>query len=141
MTSYCKKHILPALFLTAVSLFSCSTDKTADKTKNYSENRTRMEAEAQKRLAIARRQLAGGQPTQAKQTIEKMRTDCYLALDGRNEGILLMDSVDLALAKNELASVDSLMRSGDKNVSQENFDEACRKVQFYERKIQYDRRK
>lgn len=136
-----RRYFSSALFLSAVLAISCSSDKERDNAKDYSENRARMEVEAQKRLGDARRQLANGQPMQAKSTIEKMRNDCYLALDARTEGILLMDSVDLRVAKDELAHVDSLMRSGNAQTTQEIFDEACRKVQFYERKIQYDRKK
>lgn len=133
------KYTLLALFFPLVLVSSCSAGKDSDKKKNYSERRTRMEAEAQIRLAAARRQLAERLPAEAKRTIEQMRSDCYLALDGRAEGILLMDSVDLFIAKAGLSAIDSLMRAGDSHVSQEDFEEACRKVQFYERKIQYDR--
>ena len=70
-----------------------------------------------------------------------MRKDCYLAIDARKEGLLLMDSIDLCLARQELATVDSLMCAGNKSVSQDNFDEACRKVQFYERKIHFDKKR
>ena len=68
-----------------------------------------------------------------------MRKDCYLALDARGEGILLMDSIDLQQARVDLALTDSLLRVGCDTVEQADFDEACRKVQFYERKIQHDR--
>jgi len=133
------KHIsLAAVFLLALAS-GCSAGRDGDKKKNYSENRTRMEAEAQHRLAAARGQLAHGQADAAKRTIEQMRSDCYLALDGRAEGILLMDSVDLFLAKAELSAIDSLLCAGDPHATQERFEEACRKVQFYERKLQYDR--
>ena len=92
-------------------------------------------------LNTARRQLAQSQCTQAKATIEQMRKDCYLALDARKAGILLMDSVDLQMARNELEQVDSLLRAKVDSISQTDFDEACRKVQFYERKIQFDKSK
>jgi len=133
------KHISLVMTFLLALVSGCSAGKDGDRQKGYSENRTRMEAEAQHRLAAARGQLAHGQADAAKRTIEQMRSDCYLALDGRAEGILLMDSVDLFLAKTELEAIDSLMRAADPRATQERFEEACRKVQFYERKIQYDR--
>lgn len=100
-----------------------------------------METEAQRRLDVARQQVADSAYTEAKQTVENMRKDCYLAIDARKEGVLLMDSIDLNLSRQELAHVDSLMCAGNKTVTQDDFDEACRKVQFYERKIQYDKKR
>lgn len=126
------------LLQTSCSFFS-SKDKAGK--PEYSENRARMEVEAKGRLATARRQLAASQYAEAKATIQKMRKDCYLALDARNEGILLMDSVDLRISQGELARVDSLMRAGVDSVGQAEFEEACRKVQFYERKVQFDKKK
>ena len=100
-----------------------------------------METEAQKRLQIARKQLAQNQCETAKATIQQMRTDCYLALEARRQGILLMDSIDLKQARNDVVHADSIMRSGNNSSQALNtFNEACSKVQFYERKIQYDKR-
>ncbi len=134
------KHIVAVAIMLA-ALTSCSFFSSKEKKPDYSENRARMEAEAQRMLNTARRQLAQSQCTQAKATIEQMRKDCYLALDARKAGILLMDSVDLQMARNELEQVDSLLRAKVDSISQTDFDEACRKVQFYERKIQFDKSK
>ena len=129
------------LFAALCLCSACSLFKTKEdpKTEAYSENRSRMEKEAQQRLAKARSLLSGGNCVQAKAVVEQMRKDCYLALDARKEGILLMDSIDLQLARVELARTDSLLRAGCDTLEQADFDEACRKVQFYERKIQHDR--
>lgn len=128
--------IVISLLLSICNACNNSSDKAA-----YSERRTQMEAEAQKRLKSARVLLAASRCQEAKDTILKMRKDCYLALDARREGILLMDSVDLRMAQLELAETDSLMRVGkDTVVTKADFDEACRKVQFYERKLQFDRK-
>lgn len=122
--------------LTLLALLSGCSQK-GDKTKDYSENRQRMEAQAQTMLSNARRELAAGRPDAARSIIQKMRKDCYLAIDGRTQGILLMDSVDLYQSRQNLARTDSLLNAGQATSGQ--FDEACRKVQFYERKIQYDK--
>lgn len=132
------KTLLPLLAVCMmVAAVSCSNGKG----KNYSENRTRMEAQAQQMLQQARKKLAAGSPAEAKALIEKMRTDCYLAIDARTQGILLMDSVDLRLSQIALRRTDSLMRSTDcDSIGQDDFNEACRKVQFYERKLQFDKK-
>lgn len=136
MKSYLLHLFLPALLL----LTACGggTQSKQPDTENYSEARTEMEARAQQLLVVARRQLAASQNEAARQTIRQLRKECYLALSARREAILLMDSVDLQQARLELSRTDSLMRAGHDSVGKEEFDEACRKVQFYERKIQFD---
>lgn len=130
--------LLGGLMLASCSLFSSKEEKD---NKNYSKNRERMEVEAQGHLSLAREQLAHSQYDLAKATIQKMRKDCYLALDARKEGILLMDTIDLKIAQKELAEVDSMLYVGVDTITKEDFEEACRKVQFYERKIQFDKKK
>lgn len=129
------------LLIVCAVLTACKSEKNNDPKANYSEARTKMEAEAQVRLATARKQLAESGYDAAKRTIKKMREDCYLALTAREEAILLMDSIDLWQARADLARVDSLMQAGVDTVGKAAFDEACRKVQFYERKIQFDKSK
>lgn len=132
-------HILMVL-VSLTTFFACQF-KSSKESATFSHRREQMEAEAQKRLQTARKLLAQDQCRAAKATIQQMRTDCYLALDARRQGILLMDSIDLKQARNDVAHADSMMRCGN-NSSQalNDFNEACRKVQFYERKIQYDKR-
>lgn len=126
---------LAALTLTSCSLLGGKKDKASD---SYSEHRQQMEAEAQGRLALARTQLGRSAYAQARATVEQMRKDCYLALDARRQGILLMDSIDLADARALLVSVDSALHAGVDSVGRGDFDEACRKVEFYERKLMHD---
>ena len=135
------KHFYILLLAGIAFCGSCSffESKKEGKNEEYSENRARMEAEAQIRLAKARLQMAQGDFEAAKASIRQMREDCYLALAAREEAIVLMDSADLKIAQQELAQVDSLLLAGVDSIKQEDFDEACRKVQFYERKIQHDK--
>ncbi len=121
---------------------SCSffSSKEKEAKPQYSEARTRMESEAKTRLAQARAALSAGNCARAKAVIEKMRKDCYLALSARKEGILLMDSVNICQSKDELRQADSVLRVSPTPEASERFDEACRKVQFHERKLQYDRK-
>lgn len=128
--------LLLPLLLAGCSLFS--SDPKEKEKKTYSENRARMEEEAQQRLGRARVFLASGCLNEAKAEVEKMRSDCYLAISARNEGILLMDSIDIRLAQTELAHIDSLLRLGVDSVNENHFNEACGKIQFYERKLQHD---
>ena len=133
--------LIPYIFCSLIFCMSCSliNSEKDNQNKDYSANRQVMEVEAKRLLCEARQQLLYGNLDSAKSIIEQMRKDCYLALDARKRGILLMDSIDLKLAQKELAHIDSLMSVGTKSISQQNFEEACRKVQFYERKIHYDK--
>ena len=129
-------------FLTIASILilamnSCSFFKSSDdKTEGYSEERKIMESRAQIQLQQARTLLAKGDYSRAKKEIEAMRKKNYLAIDARNKGILLMDSISLMEARAELNHTDSLQRCG--KVSANELEDACQKVQFYERKLQFD---
>ncbi len=130
------------LILTLLSTVSCKKQQTS-KTDidGYSNHRRIMEKKAQLSLKNARTHLAQGNIIAAKDTLEKMRNDCYLALNARREGILLMDSIDLQQSKIELFSADSLVRLKPSDENRQNFNESCQKVQFYERKLQFDKQK
>lgn len=132
-----------AMLMLMLTIIACSAGggtKNNVNTEDRSEARNKMETEAQARLSMARTKLAQMQCAEAKAIVIKMRKDCYLALSARKEGILLMDSIDIQQAKLELSKADSLMQKQHSISTSDDFDEACRKVQFYERKLQYDSR-
>lgn len=132
-----------AMLMLMLTIIACSAGggtKNNVNTEDRSEARNKMETEAQARLSMARAKLAQMQCGEAKAIVIKMRKDCYLALSARKEGILLMDSIDIQQAKLELSKPDSLMQKQHSISTSDDFDEACRKVQFYERKLQYDSR-
>lgn len=134
---------MTAMLMLMLTIIACSAGggtKNNVNTEDRSEARNKMETEAQARLSMARTKLAQMQCAEAKATVIKMRKDCYLALSARKEGILLMDSIDIQQAKLELSKADSLMQKQHSISTSDDFDEACRKVQFYERKLQYDSR-
>lgn len=136
-----KFPLIITIAVLCLSVAACSSKKSQDaNTEEYSNNRARMEVEAQQMLSTAREFLVKSNFTEAKSTVQKMREKCYLALKARKEGILLMDSIDLATAQHELSVMDSLMRVGIDSITQEDFEEACRKVQFYKQKIQHDKK-
>lgn len=134
---------MTAMLMLMLTIIACSAGggtKNDANTEDRSEARNKMETEAQARLSMARTKLAQMQCAEAKAIVIKMRKDCYLALSARKEGILLMDSIDIQQAKLELSKADSLMQKQHSISTSDDFDEACRKVQFYERKLQYDSR-
>lgn len=127
-----------ALVLTCLA--SCSLFKSdKNETDGYSDNRKTMELEAQRKLQTARVFMQKGDFAQAKKTIEAMRKKDYLAITARKEGILLMDSICLQEAKMQLTKTDSLQQVGKASGTQ--LEEACQKVQFYERKLQFDKQR
>lgn len=134
------RTLLTVCAATAVSSFiSCSKKAkvAGEDTAEYSSERRKMEAAAAPMLSEARARLAAGDHAAARAAVDRMRKDCYLALSARRQGILLMDSIDIAQARIELVAADSVLR--EKGASaQPDFDEACRKVQFYERKLRHD---
>ena len=133
-----KMFIALALSLSALFSASCSSSGQNKSHEDQSELRKKMEKTAQQYLSQARSQLAQKQLEAAKATIGDMRKKCYQAITARKEGILLMDSIDLEMARQELVGTDSLLHAGEPQLSQSDFDEACRKVEFYERKLRHD---
>lgn len=127
-----------ALVLTCLA--SCSLFKSdKNETDDYSDNRKIMEQEAQRKLQTARVFMQKEDFAQAKKTIEAMRKKDYLAITARKEGILLMDSICLQEAKMQLTKTDSLQQV--RKASGTQLEEACQKVQFYERKLQFDKQR
>ncbi len=127
-----------ALVLTCLA--SCSLFKSdKNETDDYSDNRKIMEQEAQRKLQTARVFMQKEDFAQAKKTIEAMRKKDYLAITARKEGILLMDSICLQEAKMQLTKTDSLQQV--RKASDTQLEEACQKVQFYERKLQFDKQR
>ena len=138
MTRSILKGLACALCLAAGLLTACKDNK---KGEAQSEKRTEMEERAQEYLANARKSLAQKNFVAARQSIEQMRKDCYLALSGRRQGILLMDSIDCADAQQQLMKLDSLVRQNpnDANLAAQ-FEEKCKEVDFYKKKIVHDRK-
>ncbi len=142
MKDFRLKYLL--CLLTVLACFSsCGLlgSRKGDAENGYSEKRASMEADASQRLVQARSLLSQGRSGEARRVVEKMRKDCYLAITARTASILLMDSIDIAESKQNLARVDSLLRLHADSVSSYDFDEACRKVQFYEQKLRHDKQK
>lgn len=138
MTRSILKGLACALCLATSLLTACKDNKKGDA---QSEKRTEMEERAQVFLSDARKSLEQNNFAAARKSIEQMRKDCYLALTGRRQGILLMDSIDCADAQQQLVKLDSLVRQNpnDANLAAQ-FEEKCKEVDFYKKKIVHDRK-
>ena len=138
MTRSILKGLACAMCLAAGLLTACKDNK---KGEAQSEKRTEMEERAQVFLSDARKSLAQNDFAAARKSIEQMRKDCYLALTGRRQGILLMDSIGCADAQQQLVKLDSLVRQkpNDANLGAQ-FEEKCKEVDFYKKKIVHDRK-
>ena len=112
----------------------------ADDKENESELRIKMEAEGQKCLKASREALANKNFNEARNKVNLMRKKYELALNAREEGILLMDSICLKEAQHELQNIDSMISSGNAaDQTKAKFDELCEKIKFYHRKLKYDK--
>lgn len=133
------KHLLFLLIL-SLPLASCSKKEG---NSEWSENRTRMEAEAQLYLADCRKVLKQNRFDEAREIIEKLRRECNLALSARQDAILLEDSVELQRALLDMVHTDSLLQAHPEKPDslREVLDEANRRIRFYKRKLEHDMRK
>lgn len=101
------------------------------------------EVEGQAWLGKARTALRDSDFAAARRAIDSLRSQCAEALNAREQGILLLDSIELAEARLQLADA-------QKAASQQGLDIYARdsvdthldrmkaKVQFFERKLQHD---
>ena len=122
----------------SISLCSCSSDKKSE----YSEKREQAEKEGQICLKEARSALSNKKYNDARTSIEKMRKDFPLALNAREEGILLLDSVNLFEAENQIKIVNQQLRDNNSNQDslQIEFDDLFQKSKFYKRKLEHDKK-
>ena len=97
-------------------------------------------------LTEARKAFKSNDFSSARNCIEKMRKEFPMSLNAREEGILLLDSINLAEARVQLEVWQEKMgQSGLLRISQDtlsfNLDEAQQKVRFFEKKIEHDKTK
>lgn len=109
-------------YIIAVAALVATTSCTLFGSKTSTKRRAD-EKMAVKMLNDARRQLAEGNYDNARKTIRDMRNDCRYALEGREAGILLLDSIDLLQAQNDTTLDDKEMR-----------------IHFYKKKLEHDRK-
>lgn len=120
--------------LTLISLTGCSENKTAEPD---------VESMGQQWLGRARIAMAQGQWQQARAMIDSLRIKTPTALNAREDGILVLDSIELFSARQSADSLQNnpLLRSADMIIRDSVstlLDRAEAKVRFYEKKITFD---
>lgn len=130
------------ILLFALMGMACNSHKGGN-SDEPSEKRSMMEKEGHKRLLDARAALQESNYSAARKAIDDLRENFPLALNAREDAILLADSIELFKARQQLEEVDKLISQErmEKNDSlQAAYDELCQKVKFYLRKLQYDQK-
>ena len=117
-----------------------------EKTPKVSSRRLADESAGRAALARARQQLATQHYDSARATIRTMRRAHPHALTAREDGILLMDSIDLAATRTAIDQLERSPHSPDvpdahsRRQGSVALPELYRRLRFYERKLQHDHR-
>jgi hypothetical protein len=107
------------------------------------QNKPDVEAEGQKYLQRARISLQNGATKDAKALIDSLRVRCPMALNAREEGIILLDSINLVESKRQLDSMDCFLQTATltrlgKDTMDFKRDELNQKVRFFMKKLSHD---
>lgn len=94
-------------------------------------------------LDLARISMRDGDYALARDMIDSLRTRCALALNAREAGIILLDSINLKEARQQLREAEYVAgQTGLDYLARDSvdtrLDRARVKVKFYERKLQHD---
>ena len=92
-----------------------------------------MEQKGQAYLMLSRQALSEKNFTTAREKVNLLRKECELALSAREEGILLMDSINLFEFRT--ACEDSTAAS-----ARESIEDLQQKICFYQRKLEHDKK-
>lgn len=136
------------LLLIIVSfMFGCQNKSTnnvlPESSGQQSKKRQQQEIEGQVYLTKARNLMMQKEYAVAAAQIDSLRKHCRLAFTAREEGILLLDSINLFETEDELVELDERMKVEKDSVEilKERFEELFTKAEFYRRKMEYDRNK
>lgn len=138
------------LFCVAVAASCGNQEKQTDHTADYSQARLQDEQGGAVYLDSIRQSIVVKDWEQGKSQIEKLRQKYPLALDAREQALLLWDSICWKEAEAELIRVDAWLQPGGGSQTASKaecdsmraaFDELFRRVEFYKRKLVYDKRK
>ena len=93
------------------------------------------------RLEAAREAVDQGQFAQARSIIIEMRRKDSLAITAREAGILLMDSINLLEAEDDMKRLGNEMLKASSGIDslQRLWEDAQRKRKFYQRKLEHDK--
>lgn len=127
------------LLLLFLLCFGCQ-----EKTSKTSVHRQNDEIAGAQALDNARRRLNARDYEGARRIIRTMRHTHPLALTARENGILLMDSIDLVAAREAIlqaersASADTAAHPAQRGGNNRQRMELYRRLRFFERKLQHD---
>ncbi len=140
------KHLHPFLPVAAVITLcivtmGCGSDKPHPE---WSDTRRAMEEQGQTWLARARQALVQQRFADARTAIDSLRRTCDLAFDARHEGILLLDSIDIAQAAAIMTEAADRLEAGvatkaEADSLQQVIKENNEKREFYTRKLRHDK--
>ena len=127
------------LFLFIILVHAC-VGNNAD--QNISKERRIMEMEGQKCLHEARRSLSNKRYAEARSQILSMREQYPMAVSAREEAILLMDSIHLLEAIDDMGRLGRLMEKDSIKFDslREEWQDAMQRKSFYERKLKNDQK-
>lgn len=101
------------------------------------------EAAGQACLAEARACTDSGRYGEARAAIDSMRVNSPLAFNAREEGILLLDSIDLAEARKNLGKADSALALNPAGKDRDSIlfdkEEAAQRIAFFTKKLAHDK--
>lgn len=138
------------LFCVALATSCGNQEKQTEHTADYSQARLQDEQGGAVYLDSIRQSIVVKDWEQGKSQIEKLRQKYPLALDAREQALLLWDSICWMEAEAELIRVDAWLQPGGGSQTASKaecdsmrtaFDELFRRVEFYKRKLVYDKRK
>ena len=101
------------------------------------------EVEGQQWLSKARTALSDSDLVKARAAIDSLRSQCAEALNAREEGILLFDSIELAEARRQLTEAEKAASQQGLDIYTRDsvdtqLDRFATKVRFYEKKLEHD---
>ena len=101
------------------------------------------EVEGQQWLKKARTALIDSDLVKARAAIDSLRSQCAEALNAREEGILLLDSIELAEAHRQLAEAEKAAAQQGLDIYARDsvdtqLDRMATKVRFFEKKLSHD---
>lgn len=132
---YCVVHLV--CLLSWLLLVGCASKSNPE----WSQARSEMEEDACLRLDKARAAIEAKDYALAKSILMEMRKKDSLAITAREVGIVLMDSVNLLEAEQEMQALGREMLSASDGIDslQLLWNEAQRKARFYQRKLEHDK--
>ena len=95
-------------------------------------------------LAKSRAYLADNNHKEARNLIDSLRNGYPMAFNAREEGILLLDSIEISQAKFDLDNATEELESSDNAINKDSMlfakEEAEQKIKFYTKKLTHDKK-